>query len=111
MTDLRDQLADFEAAARRQEVTMPKPRSTHLDPIHARATPPVAAEPDRACAGTDPEIFFPKVTTATAEAFAICGRCPHRQACLDWALATGQAHGVWGGTSADERARMLRGAA
>jgi WhiB family redox-sensing transcriptional regulator len=104
-----DQLADFDAA---QEVTaMPKSRSTHLDPIHARATPPVAAEPDRACAGADPEIFFPKVVTHTAKAFAICGRCLHRQACLDWALETRQAHGIWGGTSADERAHMLRGAA
>lgn len=91
-----------------QEVTMPKPRSTHLDPIHARATPPVAAEPDRACAGEDPEIFFPKVTTANAQAFAICGRCPHRQPCLEWALTTGQAHGIWGMTSADGRAKILK---
>lgn len=71
------------------------------------ATPPVAAHPDRACAGEDPEIFFPHASTPATEARAICGRCPHQQPCLDWALETEQLFGVWGGTSADERARML----
>jgi WhiB family redox-sensing transcriptional regulator len=60
----------------------------------------------RACAGADPAIFFPEQGGPASEAKAICGRCPHRQACLDWAIATGQAFGIWGGASPDERARM-----
>jgi WhiB family redox-sensing transcriptional regulator len=84
-------------------------RNQHTTP--AAATPPVAALPDRACAGEDPEIFFPTVGGPASEARAICGRCPHRQACLDWALETEQGFGIWGGTTPDERAAMLRGAA
>ena len=85
---------------------MTNARSHHLDRASARATPPVAVEPDRACAGEDPAIFFPEQGGPAYPAKAICNRCPHRQACLDWALDTGQAFGVWGGTSPDERARM-----
>ena len=83
-------------------------RSRQWDNQLAYAYPPVAAEPDRACAGADPEVFFPQKGPVTA-AREICARCPHRQACLDWALETQQAFGVWGGASPDERARILRG--
>lgn len=82
-----------------------------LDTEAARGTPPVAAEPDRACAGEDTALFFPARGGTAMEAIEICSRCPHRQPCLDWAIETGQTFGVWGGTTADQRARMLRGAA
>ncbi|WP_185006216.1 WhiB family transcriptional regulator [Streptomyces sp. AK010] len=35
-------------------------------------------------------------------------RCPVIGPCLDFALASGQASGVWGGTGEDERDRLLR---
>jgi WhiB family redox-sensing transcriptional regulator len=61
-----------------------------------------------ACRELDPEIFFPISTTGAAlgqvhEAQAICARCPVAAHCLDWALRTGQDHGVWGGTTPEER--------
>jgi WhiB family redox-sensing transcriptional regulator len=31
-----------------------------------------------------------------------------RQQCLDFAMASGEAHGIWGGTTADERVRARR---
>jgi WhiB family transcriptional regulator, redox-sensing transcriptional regulator len=37
------------------------------------------------------------------KALALCGRCPVSKACLDWADATGQADGVWGGRTPFER--------
>jgi len=77
----------------------------------AAATPPVAAFPDRACAGEDPEIFFPGPLGSSREAVDVCRRCPHRQLCLDWALDTEQRFGVWGATTPEERLRILRGAA
>jgi WhiB family transcriptional regulator, redox-sensing transcriptional regulator len=64
---------------------------------------------DRArCRDKDPEFFFPIGTTGpaalqVAEAKAFCGPCPVRSECLTWALETGQAVGVWGGTSEEER--------
>ena len=38
-----------------------------------------------------------------AQAKAICARCRVRPECLRFALATREAHGVWGGTSEEER--------
>ncbi|MFJ3600961.1 WhiB family transcriptional regulator [Streptomyces sp. NPDC090126] len=69
-----------------------------------------------ACLDEDPDLFFPIGTTgpaiAQAEgAKAVCRRCPVMEACLDWALESGQDHGVWGGTDENERRRIHRRAA
>jgi len=87
---------------------------THDTPA-ARSTPPVAQRPDRACAcaKADLALFFPGKTadgrTITGrEALAICHICPHEADCLAWALETEQAHGIWGGKTADERYQILK---
>jgi WhiB family transcriptional regulator, redox-sensing transcriptional regulator len=61
-----------------------------------------------ACQAADPELFFPATGAGAslaqiARAKAVCGACPVRELCLDYALETGQAHGVWGGTTVEER--------
>ncbi|NJQ00248.1 WhiB family transcriptional regulator [Streptomyces zingiberis] len=66
-----------------------------------------------ACRDSDPDLFFPVGTSGPAlrqeqAAKAMCASCPVSGACLDWALRTGQASGVWGGTTEDERRPMLR---
>jgi|SRR3954468_1115500 len=68
-----------------------------------------------ACQDYDPEMFFPVADEHTpkgaadlAKAKAVCATCPVRKACLTWALDTGQADGVWGGASEDERRAMRR---
>jgi WhiB family transcriptional regulator, redox-sensing transcriptional regulator len=66
-----------------------------------------------ACAGEDPELFFPVGTSGpalrdVAEAKRVCARCPVSEECLTWALDNGQTSGVWGGTGEDERRRLLR---
>lgn len=63
-----------------------------------------------ACVGTDPTLFYPPQDNHTLAAQAICKRCPVRDECLQYALSfgsTGQ-FGVWGGTSANYRRRLLR---
>jgi WhiB family redox-sensing transcriptional regulator len=64
-----------------------------------------------ACLRADPELFFPlsergQAITQIARAKRICAGCRVRLACLEFALASGEAHGVWGGTTEDERARI-----
>ncbi len=64
------------------------------------------------CRDEDPELFFPIGSTGPAmaqiqAAKAVCRICDVRPKCLEWALATGQDAGVWGGMSEDER-RALR---
>ena len=65
-----------------------------------------------ACLDADPELFFPLSSMGPsleqlAEAKQICRRCPVRSECLEFALSTQQAHGVWGGTSEEERRRLV----
>ena len=65
------------------------------------------------CKDEDPELFFPIGTTGPAatqidEAKAVCMDCEVRMACLEWALATGQDAGVWGGLSEEERRALRR---
>jgi len=65
------------------------------------------------CRHVDPELFFPIGTTGPAavqveEAKAVCGRCPVVNDCLQWALASGQDAGVWGGLDEDERRALRR---
>lgn len=64
-----------------------------------------------ACRRADPRLFFPvgddlEALVQTERAKRVCGGCPVRAACLDWALATGRELGVWGGTAAGERRAM-----
>jgi len=41
--------------------------------------------------------FFGDAAELQAEAIAICEACPVRDACLTFAVRTGQQYGIWGG--------------
>lgn len=65
------------------------------------------------CKDIDPELFFPIGNTGEAmrilvRARAVCADCNVRTQCLEFALATNQDCGVWGGTSEDERRDIRR---
>jgi WhiB family transcriptional regulator, redox-sensing transcriptional regulator len=65
------------------------------------------------CRDTDPALFFPIGTTGTAlvqidKAKQVCGECAVRRDCLDFALATNQDSGIWGGLSEEERRAIRR---
>lgn len=66
-----------------------------------------------ACRDMDSELFFPSGTTGAAlgqaeRAKAVCAGCPVAEACLAWALVTGQDAGVWGAKTEDERRTLRR---
>ncbi|TDE38750.1 WhiB family transcriptional regulator [Actinomadura sp. 6K520] len=66
-----------------------------------------------ACRDVDPELFFPIGNTGPAilqieEAKQVCRRCDVTDACLRWALESGQDSGVWGGMGEDERRALKR---
>lgn len=61
-----------------------------------------------ACRSTDPDLFFPVSISGpsveqVARAKAFCMTCRVRRECLAFAVATKQAHGIWGGLSEQER--------
>jgi WhiB family redox-sensing transcriptional regulator len=66
-----------------------------------------------ACRSADPDLFFPISDAPATErqirkAQRICAACAVRQQCLDFAMRTGETHGIWGGTTPDERLRARR---
>ena len=61
-----------------------------------------------ACRNLDTEIFFPDSEADAGPALSVCATCPVRNECLDWAIATRQHDGVWGGTTESERKRIRR---
>ena len=60
------------------------------------------------CLNYDPNLWHSTNRADIEQAKSLCGGCPVRQQCLDWALDTKQPDGVWGGL--DERERRLGGA-
>ncbi len=66
-----------------------------------------------ACAHMDTLIFFPVGETGAMArqvdlAKQICASCPAREQCLEFAIATIQNDGIWGGTTEDERRLIKR---
>ena len=61
-----------------------------------------------ACRDSDPDVFFPIGTTGPAleqieTARRICTACLVTEECLEFALATNQEAGIWGGTTEEVR--------
>lgn len=66
-----------------------------------------------ACLSVDPDLFFPISSTGPAEnqiarAKVICAGCRVRRECLEFALTQDQTHGIWGGTTPEDRQRDRR---
>lgn len=68
-----------------------------------------------ACRGLPPEVFFPPerdlrpaLPWSAEAAQAVCARCPVAEVCGDWAVATRQKDGVWGGMTEAELHRRQR---
>jgi WhiB family redox-sensing transcriptional regulator len=61
-----------------------------------------------ACATCDPDAWYPAKGAAVKEAKKVCARCPVAAPWLEYALATNQGHGIWGGLSVKQRRALAR---
>jgi WhiB family transcriptional regulator, redox-sensing transcriptional regulator len=66
-----------------------------------------------ACSSADPELFFPiasvgPAVSQIAKAKAICAACRVRSQCLSYALEADPLHGIWGGTTEQERLTLRK---
>ncbi len=82
-----------------------------LNPFATRPDAPPPWRELAACDGADLDLFFPVGVAGPArwqisQATAICQGCPVREQCLEYALRTGQDHGIWGGLTPEERRRV-----
>lgn len=72
-----------------------------------------------ACKGPQAAVFFPPSHVERKDereirerrAKEICAICPVRRACLDYALAIREPHGIWGGLNEVERKQLMAGIA
>src|SRR5690242_10999432 len=69
-----------------------------------------------ACASIDPDLFFPismtgKAAEQIARARRVCAGCRVRRECLDLALDTGEAEGIWGGAVGEQNLQWVRSGA
>lgn len=78
------------------------------DASTSAAWPAFATRPgvELACAGEDPELFYPGPGGDPQPAVRVCSPCTVRAECLAWALKTDQRFGIWGGTTAGDRKRL-----
>ncbi len=60
------------------------------------------------CRHESPSVFFPSDGVGVEVARRVCAGCPVKGLCLEYALANGIDHGVWGGASERERRRIAR---
>ncbi|MGN9836628.1 WhiB family transcriptional regulator [Nonomuraea sp. H19] len=60
-----------------------------------------------ACRSSDPDLFFPPAPSPLQEARAkaVCAGCQVMKECRAYALRAGEAEGIWGGLTPEERRR------
>lgn len=69
--------------------------------------PPWSAQ--GACRDSDVD-FFPTPAQDPGPALELCARCPVQVECLEHALWNGEAFGVWGGLTEQQRAELVAAA-
>lgn len=75
---------------------------------HTGSVPAGQWRKQAACLGYQEQMFPGAVPHEIENAKSICRRCPVINECLQWALATREPSGVWGGMSEKERTSLLR---
>ena len=67
-----------------------------------------------ACRGSGTHNFYhpdaergPSKARREQRAKAVCATCPVIANCLEWALSAREPYGIWGGTTVEERDRIL----
>lgn len=106
---------DYLTAARRplarpvDRLVRPDGQIVHL-PAPEVSTDPRSWRPWAACADQDTDLFFPAAgaSRSARRAREVCGSCPVQRQCLAYALEADVRHGIWGGTTGEERRRIRR---
>ncbi|SDP21196.1 Transcription factor WhiB [Streptomyces sp. cf386] len=80
----------------------------HIDTITTITSPDLDWQQEALCAQTGADFFFPEPGSSVREAKRICGLCPIRSTCLEYALDNDERFGVWGGLSEKERLELRR---
>ena len=80
----------------------------------AESEPDTTWREQAACAGVDPDLFFPLGESGPVNepmidaAKALCEECVVKQDCLNYVLANNEKYGIWGGTTPKERRAIIK---
>ncbi|WP_404869160.1 WhiB family transcriptional regulator [Kitasatospora griseola] len=110
------------ARARLHRRSLRGTRRPHVAARTVLVAPPAEGDlTGAACKGVDPDLFFPEPDPdamgpewecafefAERRAKMICAGCPVRLLCLADAMERGESAGIFGGLTADERAKLKR---
>lgn len=58
------------------------------------------------CAQIGGDAWFPELGGASKPAQTVCGECPVRDECLNYAIRNNISDGIWGGLSPNARTRL-----
>lgn len=105
---------DLQLRQRRVSVTERDLGCAEAEVIVSVAPTPRSWELHAACRGTKSVLFVPPVRHESSEqqriresaATQICGQCPVRRECLEYALRVDEPFGVWGGLNEKERRQL-----
>ena len=73
---------------------------------YQRLAEAMAEHGEPVCSQTDPEEWFPEKGGSNRFAKEICGRCPLKEPCGQFAIMNKEHHGIWGGLSETQRRRL-----
>lgn len=90
------------------DATPSAPTSDNPRPASRRRPPDRAWMDDGACYGKGTDRWYPERRSPDPDVVATCRTCPVAGPCLDYAIATRQRYGVWGGLTTVERGRLIR---
>lgn len=92
-------------------------RSRQRQAVHVPTFRPVEWQEKAACKGMNLEgVFFngsaagDRDTELNLPGLAVCATCPVVEPCLNYAIATRPAFGIWGGKTTKERRALVRAA-
>jgi WhiB family transcriptional regulator, redox-sensing transcriptional regulator len=62
----------------------------------------------RACTNMEISNFFTRSRRTAQETISVCGGCPVKWDCLNYAVTNCIEYGIWGGTTEQNRAKLIR---
>ncbi len=90
--------------------TMDPVRDLEIDvrSLPEKVSPPGPGRSRPRAPASDPGVFFPTTEEEAGLALSYCSVCQVRDVCLAWAVRNGERYGVWGGTTEQQRRRLIR---
>jgi WhiB family redox-sensing transcriptional regulator len=99
---------------RKKNLPSAQPKRATNNPVFNLKVPMARDYDKTPCQQNDPEIWFPSGETLPEDiekislAKSLCSQCHDSTRCLSFAVTNRIRYGIWGGTTEDERHKLIR---